>query len=72
MTWKILTTTTVTEDFTLEDQRKALLDGKKIMCSTHPGNGLLLWNNGDAQCYECGKKKYGEKVVFKPNIRNPF
>ncbi len=34
-----------------------------IMCTKHPGNGLLMWSNGDLQCYDCGVKKYKNKNV---------
>ncbi len=31
---------------------------KTIMCTRHPGCGLLLWTDGSLRCWYCGQEKY--------------
>jgi hypothetical protein len=33
-----------------------------IMCTKHPGNGLLLWSDGSMLCHTCGMDKYRKGV----------
>lgn len=40
--------------------------GSSVMCVKHPGNGLLMWSNGDLQCYKCGQIKYSQNSTVKP------
>ncbi len=49
-----------------------LLGGKSVvMCTRHPGHGLLMWSNGDLQCYNCGKEKYSGKYKKKFEYWSP-
>lgn len=54
-----------------------LNDGKRLggmmPCTRHPGNGLLMWSDGNLRCYRCGQEQFADSpgsvdpvVVYSP------
>ncbi len=48
---------------------KRAKSGTLVSCVKHPGMGLLMWSNGDLQCYHCGQAKYGPSDTYIINER---